>query len=75
MIQRHAGLYQQRAGVAQRLLRLGRIAAKFVKIMPKDYKRMLEAFDRVQAQGFSGDEAAMAAFESNKSDVSRVGGN
>ena len=34
-----------------------------------------ELMARVQAQGFSGDEAVMAAFESNKSDASRVGGN
>ena len=43
--------------------------------MPKDYKRVLEAFAEVKAQGLSGDEAVMAAFESNKSDVARVGGN
>jgi glutamate synthase (ferredoxin) len=44
-------------------------------VLPKDYKRVLEAYAKVQAQGLSGDEAVMAAFESNKSDASRVGGN
>jgi glutamate synthase (NADPH/NADH) large chain len=48
---------------------------KFVKIMPKDYKRMLEAFDRVKAAGLSGEEAVMSAFELNKNDQARVSGN
>lgn len=48
---------------------------KFVKVIPKDYKRMIEAIKRVEASGLSGEEALMAAFEANMSDVSRVGGN
>jgi glutamate synthase (NADPH/NADH) large chain len=36
---------------------------KFVKVMPKDYKRMLACIERAQAQGLTGDEAIMAAFE------------
>jgi hypothetical protein len=36
---------------------------------------MLEAFAAVAAQGLSGEAAVMAAFEQNKSDASRVGGN
>ncbi len=48
---------------------------KFVKVMPHDYKRMIEAFAEVEASGLSGDEAVMVAFEKNKSDVSRVSGN
>jgi len=47
----------------------------FVKVMPKDYKRMVDAFARVEAEGLSGDEAAMAAFEINKNDLARVSGN
>ena len=43
--------------------------------MPKDYKRMVDAFARVEAEGLSGDEAAMAAFEINKNDLARVSGN
>jgi glutamate synthase (ferredoxin) len=49
--------------------------ARFVKVMPKDYKRMLEAFQQVEADGLSGDEAVMAAFERNINDVVRVSGN
>jgi glutamate synthase (ferredoxin) len=48
---------------------------KFVKVLPKDYKRMLACIDRAQAQGLTGDEAIMAAFEENARDLSRVGGN
>jgi glutamate synthase (NADPH) large chain len=48
---------------------------KFVKVMPKDYKRMLACIERAQAQGLTGDEAIMSAFEENARDLSRVGGN
>ena len=48
---------------------------KFVKVMPKDFKRVLEAEARVRAQGLSGEEATMAAFLENIKDVARVGGN
>jgi len=48
---------------------------RFVKVMPKDYKRMLACLDRAKAQGLTGDEAVMAAFEENARDLSRVGGN
>ncbi|MGA1539653.1 MAG: glutamate synthase-related protein, partial [Chthoniobacterales bacterium] len=48
---------------------------KFVKVLPKDYKRVLMAMDRVIAAGLSGDEAVMAAFEENARDLARVGGN
>jgi glutamate synthase (ferredoxin) len=47
---------------------------KFVKVMPRDYKRVLESIKRVRAAGLTGDEAVMAAFEENARDVSRVGG-
>jgi glutamate synthase (ferredoxin) len=48
---------------------------KFFKVFPRDYERMLECFRKVEEQGLSGDEAAMAAFEENLKDLSRVGGN
>ena len=48
---------------------------KFFKVFPRDYERMLECFRKVEEQGLSGDEAAMAAFEENMRDLSRVGGN
>jgi glutamate synthase (NADPH/NADH) large chain len=48
---------------------------KFVKVIPKDYKRMLEAMDRLTAEGLSREDATMAAFEANMKDFSRVSGN
>jgi glutamate synthase (ferredoxin) len=48
---------------------------KFVKVIPKDYKRMLEAIDRVKKSGLSDEEAVLVAFEENMKDLSRVGGN
>ena len=48
---------------------------RFVKIIPKDYKRMLACLERAHGQGLSGDEAVMVAFEENARDLARVGGN
>jgi glutamate synthase domain-containing protein 3 len=74
MIKRHAEYTQ--SAVAQRVLADWAAALpKFVRVMPKDYKRVLQAFDEVQRSGLSGDEAVMAAFELNKNDVARVSGN
>lgn len=49
--------------------------AKFVKVIPKDYARMIRAIDQAKQLGLGGDEAIMAAFEENMKDVSRVSGN
>lgn len=48
---------------------------KFVKVLPSDYKRVLEAMKKVKSTGLTGDEAIMAAFEENVHDLARVGGN
>jgi glutamate synthase (ferredoxin) len=50
-------------------------AKKFTKVLPRDYKRMLDAMERVKAQGLTGDDALMAAFDENNRDLSRVSGN
>ena len=47
---------------------------KFVKVMPRDYKRVLQALREAEASGLSGDEALTAAFEANARDLARVGG-
>jgi glutamate synthase (ferredoxin) len=47
---------------------------KFVKVLPKDYARVLAALDRVRESGLSGEEAVMAAFVENTRDAARVGG-
>jgi glutamate synthase (ferredoxin) len=75
MVQRHADYTGSALGYRV-LLRWDELLPKFVKVYPKDYKRMMEAFAEVKAKGISGDEAVMAAFEINKSDVAaRVAGN
>jgi len=51
------------------------LAPKFVKVMPKDYKRMLAAIEKAKASGLSGDDALMRAFEDNAHDVARASGN
>ncbi|MCC6353249.1 MAG: glutamate synthase large subunit, partial [Verrucomicrobiae bacterium] len=51
------------------------LVPKFVKVIPKDYKRVLEAMERVRQAGLSGEEAVMAAFEANARDLARVSGN
>lgn len=50
-------------------------SADFVRVMPNDYQRMLEAIRSFELQGLSGEEALMAAFTANNSDASRVSGN
>ena len=39
---------------------------RFVKVLPLDYKQMLEAIEAQQSAGLSGDEALLAAFEASK---------
>jgi glutamate synthase (ferredoxin) len=48
---------------------------KFFKVMPKDYRRMLDAIQQAEKEGLVGDEAIMVAFEANKNDQARVSGN
>jgi glutamate synthase (ferredoxin) len=51
------------------------LSGSFVRVMPNDYQRMLEAIRSFEQQGLSGEDALMAAFTANNSDASRVGGN
>lgn len=74
MIERHVEYTHSERG-RDILSRWTGLSEKFVKVMPKDYKRMLEAIRKVQKTGLSGDEALMAAFEENKRDLARVSGN
>jgi glutamate synthase (ferredoxin) len=74
MIKRHAEYTKSQ--LAWKILRRWKeMVPKFIKVMPKDYKRMLNAVKRVGEAGLSGDEAVMAAFEENKRDLARVSGN
>jgi glutamate synthase (ferredoxin) len=48
---------------------------RFVRVIPKDYQRMLAAISKAHEQGLKGDDAIMVAFEENARDLARVGGN
>jgi glutamate synthase (ferredoxin) len=74
MVRRHA-TYTQSERAWKVLALWEEMVPRFVKVMPKDYRRMLDAIKRAEAAGRSGEEAIMVAFEENKSDVARVSGN
>jgi len=73
LIQRHADHTRSRRAL-KILVLWDDYLPRFVKVMPRDYKRVLQAMKRVTAAGLSGDEAWMAAFEANARDTARVGG-
>ncbi len=74
LLKRHA-IYTRSARAWQFLALWQETAPKFVKVMPKDYRRVLEALRDAEAKGLVGDEALMAAFNANKNDAARVSGN
>jgi glutamate synthase (ferredoxin) len=74
MIQKHAYFTNSDRG-RYVLAHWEELAPKFIKVLPKDYKRMLETLVWIEQAGLSGERAEMAAFEANKSDASRVSGN
>ena len=47
---------------------------QFVRVMPRDYKRVLQHIQKAIEAGLSGDEALSAAFEENARDIARIGG-
>jgi len=73
MVQRHQ-TYTRSPRAATLLENWQATILKFVKVMPKDYKRVLQSMKRVEQSGLSGDEAIMAAFQENARDVARIGG-
>nr|MDJ0578226.1 glutamate synthase large subunit [Xenococcaceae cyanobacterium MO_234.B1] len=73
MIQKHAG-YTNSQKAAKVLANWQGTAAKFVKVMPRDYKRVLQAIKNAIAEGLSGDDALTAAFEANARDAARISG-
>ncbi|MFC0332908.1 glutamate synthase large subunit [Paenibacillus sepulcri] len=48
---------------------------RFVKVIPKDYKRMLEQIEKMEQTGLAGEAALLAAFEANMKELARIGGN
>jgi glutamate synthase (ferredoxin) len=73
LIAKHAR-YTQSKKAAEVLANWEAMVSKFVKVMPRDYKRVLQAIQNALASGLSGDDALNAAFEENSRDVARIGG-
>jgi glutamate synthase (ferredoxin) len=73
MIENHA-INTKSARAAKILADWNKYLAKFVKVMPKDYKRMLEKIKEAEGAGLTGEAALIAAFEANSKDKARVGG-
>ena len=73
MLQKHAN-YTGSKNAKQVLANWTEMVPKFVKVMPRDYKRVLQALKRAEESGLSGDEALTAAFEENARDLARVSG-
>jgi glutamate synthase (ferredoxin) len=74
LLKRHA-VYTHSARAWEILALWEENAPKFVKVMPKDYRRVLEALNEAESRGLVGEAALMAAFEANKNDAARVSGN
>ena len=73
LIQCHADYtHSQKAALV--LANWSEMLPKFVKVMPKDYKRMLQCIKEALDSGLTGDSALDAAFEANARDVARIGG-
>jgi glutamate synthase domain-containing protein 3 len=73
LIERH-GTLTGSARAAALLADWDGAAARFVRVIPHDYRRVLEAQGRMRAAGLTDGEAEMAAFEENAADLARVGG-
>jgi glutamate synthase domain-containing protein 2/glutamate synthase domain-containing protein 1/glutamate synthase domain-containing protein 3 len=73
MIFRHAELTGSTLA-AEILLSWEDYEAKFVRVVPNDYKRVLESQKLMRETGMTPEQAEMAAFELNAHDVARVGG-
>jgi glutamate synthase (ferredoxin) len=74
MIERHVHWTQSAHG--KRILdRWAEYLPRFVRVLPHDYRRVVEAQRKMRDKGLSVEEAEMAAFEQNARDEARVGGN
>ncbi len=73
LVERHRALTgSERA--AELLADWDAAAARFVRVIPNDYRRVLDAQARMVAAGLPPEEAEMAAFTENAADLARVGG-
>jgi glutamate synthase (ferredoxin) len=74
LIERHVAATGSQLG-ARLLADWKGTAPRLVKVMPNDYRRMLEAQQALLNKGLTRDEAELQAFEMNAHDMARVGGN
>ncbi len=74
LVRRHATYTQ--SSVARRILEDWKASlSKFVRVLPHDYRRVLESQSRMRERGLSEEEAVMAAFAENAQNPVRVSGN
>jgi glutamate synthase (ferredoxin) len=73
MIERHAQ-YTNSQRAKDVLADWSAMLSKFVKVLPNDYKRVIDAQREMLAKGMPEEEAAMAAFEANARSTARAGG-
>ena len=69
LIERH--IKHTKSGRGQQVLdEWDAMLPKFVKVMPRDYRKMLNAFKRAEESGLTGDEAALSAFHEAMAEAS-----
>jgi len=73
MIFRHAE-YTGSRRATEILLAWDEFLARFVRVMPMDFKRVLEAQKRMRETGLTTEDAELAAFESNSYALARAAG-
>jgi glutamate synthase (ferredoxin) len=73
LISRHAQLTGS-TRAAELLASWKQLVPSFVRVMPNDYRRVLEAQKKMRETGMSEEQAEMAAFEQNTKDQTRLGG-
>jgi glutamate synthase (ferredoxin) len=73
LVQRHARLTGSKRA-EEILASWAQLVPQFVRVMPNDYARVLEAQKKMLAAGLSQEEAEMAAFSENSRSVARLGG-
>jgi len=72
LIERHVEYTGSQAG--QRVLQdWNQQSQDFVRVIPKDYKRMTEQIQKVHDTGLTGEAALLAAFEANMRELTRSG--
>ncbi|ACL64221.1 Glutamate synthase (ferredoxin) [Anaeromyxobacter dehalogenans 2CP-1] len=74
LVEKHAALTE--SGHARRLLDdWAGTLKRLVRVMPNDYRRVVEAQARMREKGLTPEQAELAAFEENTQDAARVSGN